>query len=61
MQDSIGKIFTPEEVAERLTVSIKTVKDWLRSGKLKGVKAGRLWRVRESDLESFLKEGEGKD
>jgi excisionase family DNA binding protein len=58
MPDIIGKIFTPKEVAEKLTVSIKTVKDWLRSGKLKGVKVGRLWRVRESDLENFLKEGE---
>lgn len=58
MQDSVGKIFTPEEVALKLTVSPKTVKDWLRSGKLRGVKVGRLWRVRESDLEIFLKQGE---
>jgi excisionase family DNA binding protein len=51
-------ILTPEQVAERLHISHLTVGNWLRSGKLKGVKVGRLWRVRESDLEIFLKGGE---
>ncbi|MEW6173695.1 MAG: helix-turn-helix domain-containing protein [Bacillota bacterium] len=30
------------------------LREWLRSGKLQGVKAGRLWRIRERDLEGFL-------
>jgi excisionase family DNA binding protein len=50
-------VLTPEQVAERLHISRLTVGNWLRSGKLKGVKVGRLWRVRESELEAFLKEG----
>ncbi len=50
------QLLTPVEAAARLKVSRLTVGDWLRSGKLKGVKVGRLWRVRESDLEAFLKE-----
>lgn len=54
MLNTLERIFTPDEVAERLKVSVKAVKDWLRAGKLKGVKAGRLWRVRERDLEAFL-------
>ena len=57
MQNPLERIFTPDQVAERLSVSPKTVKDWLRAGKLKGVKAGRLWRVRERDLEAFLDKG----
>ncbi|MCX5888253.1 MAG: helix-turn-helix domain-containing protein [Deltaproteobacteria bacterium] len=52
------QLLTPEETAARLKISRLTLGDWLRSGKLKGVKVGRLWRVRESDLEAFLKEGE---
>lgn len=52
------QLLTPEDVAERLRVSRLTVGNWLRSGTLKGVKVGRLWRVRESDLENFLKGGE---
>jgi excisionase family DNA binding protein len=52
------ELLTPEEAATRLKVSRLTIGDWLRSGKLKGVKVGRLWRVRERDLENFLKGGE---
>jgi len=44
----------PEEAAERLAVSPKSIWEWLRQGKLKGVRAGRLWRIRERDLEAFL-------
>ena len=46
--------FTPEEVAEKLKVSLRTIKEHLLRGRLKGVKVGRLWRIRASDLEAFL-------
>jgi excisionase family DNA binding protein len=52
------KLITPEDAADKLAVSKNTILDWLRSGQLKGVKAGRLWRLRERDLEEFLKEPE---
>lgn len=48
------KVYTPEGAAEALLVSPKTVREWLRTGKLRGVKLGRLWRVRERDLQEFL-------
>lgn len=48
------KLLTPKEIAENLSVSEKTVKMWLLQGKLKGLKAGIFWRVREEDLEAFL-------
>jgi excisionase family DNA binding protein len=51
-------LLTPKQAAERLLVSEKAVLDWLRLGKLKGVKAGRQWRIRERDLEVFLVEPE---
>lgn len=50
----IERLLTPEEAAELLAVSPKSIREWLRLGKLKGVKAGRLWRIRERDLEAFL-------
>lgn len=50
----MDRLLTPEEVAEILAVSPKSIREWLRQGKLKGVKAGRLWRIRECDLEAFL-------
>jgi excisionase family DNA binding protein len=49
------KLLTPEEVAEKLSIKFRTVHGWLRTGKLKGVKVGRLWRIREEDLEEFVK------
>jgi excisionase family DNA binding protein len=52
------KLFTPEDAAKALLVKPETLRGWLRTGKLKGVKVGRLWRVRETDLEAFLKGGE---
>ena len=50
------QLLTPEAAAEQLAVSVKTVKNLLRSGKLRGVKVGNLWRLREEALEEYLKE-----
>ena len=52
------KLLTPEDAAKILVVEAETVRDWLRRGVLKGIKMGRLWRVKESDLEAFLKGNE---
>jgi excisionase family DNA binding protein len=49
------KVYSPDAAAAALDVKPETIRQWLRSGKLGGVKVGRLWRVRESDLEAFLK------
>lgn len=48
------KVFTPEQTAELLHVATKTIKDWLRSGELPGIKVGRQWRVTESDLQKYI-------
>ena len=48
------KVYTPEQVAEILQISRYTVMEHLRNGSLKGIRIGKLWRVRESGLEEFL-------
>ena len=48
------ELFTPEETAAKLKVTMRTVKRWLKSGQLQGVKAGRGWRVRADAVEAFL-------
>ena len=50
------QLLTPEAAAEKLAVSVKTVKNLLRSGKLRGVKVGNLWRLQEEALEEYLEE-----
>jgi excisionase family DNA binding protein len=47
-------LYTVKEVAAKLKVSERSVLDWLRAGHLRGLRAGRAWRVKESDLEVFL-------
>lgn len=49
------RLLTPEEAAKALVVTPRAIREWLRNGKLSGVKVGRLWRVRERDLELFIK------
>jgi len=48
------KFYTPEQIAQLLQVNVVTVHRWLRDGKLKSVKLGRLWRVSASNLEEFV-------
>lgn len=50
------RLLTPEEVAERLGLSLLTVRDKLRAGALPGFHMGRGWRVREADLDAYVRE-----
>lgn len=54
-EKNTDRLLSTEEVAERLNVSPLTVRKWLRSGRLRGIKVSVLWRVRESDLNAFIK------
>lgn len=56
-----NKLLTPEAVAERPAISVRSVRKWLRVSKLKGTRVGRLWRVREEDLEAFLNQPEKEE
>jgi excisionase family DNA binding protein len=44
-----------EDVASRLQVSDQTVRRWIKSGKLTAYKPGLEYRIREADLEEFLR------
>ena len=48
------------QVIKELGVHRNTVENWLRSGKLKGVRAGKLWRIPSEALDEFLRKGEPK-
>jgi len=43
------------QVAERLGVSVFTATNYIRTGKIKGIKLERVYRVEEKDLENFIK------
>lgn len=43
-----------KQVAQELSMSIKSVRKLIRDGKLHAVKIGKLWRVDEADLQAFI-------
>lgn len=49
------KLYTPQQVAQILQISVPTVKRWLLSGELPGIKIGPggYWRVRSEDLVEY--------
>ncbi len=51
----MDKLLTIKEVAKYLRVSERSVNRYIESGRLKASKIGQ-WRIKQSDLEKFLKE-----
>jgi len=57
---SEGQLLTVPEVAARLRLGEESVRRWLRQGRLRGIQPGGTkigWRVTESELERFIREG----
>jgi excisionase family DNA binding protein len=50
---------TINDIKAELHVSHETVRQWILSGRLPHVKAGRMYRVRRSDLERMLASSRG--
>jgi PTS system nitrogen regulatory IIA component len=48
------EILTPEEVAEYLRVSEKTVYNWAQKGEIPAGKIGTAWRFKKSDIEEWV-------
>ena len=51
------RVYTIEQVAEKLSVTRRTVYSYVKEGKLKAVKIGKYWRVTEDNLKAFLETG----
>lgn len=45
------------DVAEHLSVSQDTIRNWLKSGKLPTIKAGRQYKFRLSEVDKLLEDG----
>lgn len=52
----IDRFFTTEQVANILQVHPLTILKYIKQGKLKGVKIGRVYRIPESNVKNFLDE-----
>ena len=47
-------MLTTGEVAERLNLSEKTIRNLIDSGQLKAFKFGRVYRISEEELNNFI-------
>jgi len=56
MNQEKPEIMTVEDVADYLRIKTSTVYEWAASGKLPGVKVGRLWRFERSEIEKWVRE-----
>ncbi len=48
------EVYTTEEVADKLRVTPKTVREWIQRGDLNAVDVGQGYRIFKSDYEAFL-------
>ncbi len=52
------RMLSVKDVAETLSISENTVRRWITEGKLKGLKFGRQWRFKPSDIQGWIEHGD---
>ena len=58
----VDDLLTVDTLCQKLQVSENTANQLLKSGQLKGFKVGRMWRIPQSSLDSYvLNQLSGKD
>jgi len=51
-------LLTAQQVMYRLQVADETIYRYIRSGQLRAIRVGGLWRIPSEALDEFLKKGE---
>lgn len=50
-----------EDIADHLSVSADTVRNWIKSGKIPYYRAGKRYKFRISEVDEWLKSGKMED
>jgi excisionase family DNA binding protein len=53
--DKLEQVYTVQDVAKALKIKPQTVYTMIKDGRLKSSKVGRVWRIRSSDVQAYLK------
>ena len=56
MFEEYGDVLTAEETCEALRIGFNALYDLLNSGKLKGYRNGRVWRIPRLALQEYILE-----
>ncbi|MFH2021780.1 MAG: helix-turn-helix domain-containing protein [Patescibacteria group bacterium] len=56
MEKMTDQYYSITEVANLLKVAYLTVYRWIKSGKLKSVKAGKQYRIKKEDLSTLMEQ-----
>ena len=49
-----NQLYSTEEVAEQLGLHVRTVRGYVRDGRLRAVRIGKQYRITRADLEAFV-------
>lgn len=52
--DANDDIFTPSTAADYLHVNVRTVRNFIRDGRLRAARVGRAYRIRRAWLDEFV-------
>lgn len=55
-QSTRQRWLTVSDVVEETQYHVETVREMLRTGKLRGSKIGRTWRIRPEDLDKLFRD-----
>lgn len=53
------KVYTLNETADILQVTVRSIYRWIKDGKIDAFKVGREWRISQEALEAFVATGTG--
>ena len=54
--ETTDRLLTIRDIADRLRMSQKTVRRWIKNEELAAYRLGRQWRISERDLRRFLRD-----
>lgn len=52
--DANDDIFTPSTAADYLHINVRTVRNFIRDGRLRATRVGRAYRIRRAWLDEFV-------
>ena len=59
--EATEKWVNAEDVAEHLSISLDTVRTWIKAGKLPAYKAGKRYKFKLSEVDEWVREGKIKE